>query len=168
MTKYVVVATERECLEAAAHIVGQTLSKVAYVGLTYEQPETVRWHFADWHWPEVGVELATSTGDLAYAIWDHEVSQHELTLALGPMSDRWLPLRPDSLVSARRWDVSDSEEWAPMVQNTIDSCEVIPRGCWESAAVCTRRHPAPGRCRHGMDHRGRTNLIDRAAGAAIR
>ena len=159
MRKYVTVATERECRETAARISGQRLAQVSYVGLTYEvDPATVRWRFADWQWPEVGVELRTSTGDVAYAIWDHKLTQHELTFALGPMSDQWLPLRSDSPTPARRWDVSDVDEWAPLVGNTIESCEVVLARLGNPPNFSACRHSPRYRDRHCMDHCRRTNL----------
>jgi len=58
-----VVTTETECRDAAEALVGQVVARVTYVGLTYDDlDEPVSWDYGDWHWPEVGVELATTGG----------------------------------------------------------------------------------------------------------
>lgn len=98
----------------ARSLVGETISAVTYVGLTYDDPSTVEWDFGDWHWPEVGVELAMGSGRVCHAIWDSTVTHFELTLAEGPISDRWLPLQATP-PTGRAWDVSEHPRWQPVL-----------------------------------------------------
>jgi hypothetical protein len=95
------------------------LARVVYVGLTYDDPDTIRWDFGDWHWPEVGVQFTTSSGRPFYAIWDSQVTQFELTFAEGQIGDQWLPQTDPT--SARAWDVSGHARWAPLINSPITS-----------------------------------------------
>lgn len=110
------MASEADCRRAADALVGQRITRVLYVGLSYDStdPETVRWDFGDWHWPEVGVELSSSDGTKLHAIWDSQITHFELTLAIGPISDAWLPLQHD-LPIARAWEVTHHPRWAPLI-----------------------------------------------------
>jgi hypothetical protein len=110
------VASEAECRRAADALVGQRITRVLYVGLTYDSadPDIVRWDFGDWHWPEAGVELTSSDGTKLHAIWDSQITHFELTLEIGPISDVWRPLQEDP-PTARAWDVTHHPRWAPLI-----------------------------------------------------
>lgn len=96
-----------------------------YVGLTYDDPDGIRWDYGDWHWPEVGVQFTTLSGRRFYAIWDWQIIHFELTFAEGEISEQWLPLQDDPS-AARAWDVSDHVNWKPLLNSPITSCRVAP------------------------------------------
>jgi hypothetical protein len=100
------------------------VQKVIYVGLYYEGRPEDGWDHGDLHWPEVGVELTTSDGERYHAIWDSQVTQFDLTLAKGPISDQWLPLR-DTPDQARSWDVSGHPRWRPFLDVPLLDVSVI-------------------------------------------
>jgi hypothetical protein len=86
------VSTAASCRTVAEELRGRRLAEVLYVGLWYESgpPD---WDFGDLHRPEVGVQLVTTDGEPYHAIWDFRVTNFDLTLAKGPISDQWLPMR---------------------------------------------------------------------------
>ena len=43
------VTTEAECRRAPS-LIGEAITAVTYVGLTYDDPSTVEWDVGDWHW----------------------------------------------------------------------------------------------------------------------
>lgn len=120
------MAAEADCRRAVDALVGQRIRRVMYVGLTYDsaEPEIVRWDFGDWHWPEVGVELSSSDGTKLHAIWDSQITHFELTLASGPISDAWLPLRDDP-ATARAWDVTHHPRWVPLVGSPVVGYDLV-------------------------------------------
>lgn len=97
---------------------------VVYVGLTYDDPDSIRWDYGDWHWPEVGVQLTTLSGRSFYAIWDSQVTQFDLTFAEGHIRDQWLPLQRNDVAGDRVWDVSDHPRWAPLMNTPITSYRI--------------------------------------------
>lgn len=52
------------------------------------------------------------------------MTHFDLTLAKGPISDRWLPLR-DTPDQARSWDVSDHPRWQPFLGVPISDVSVL-------------------------------------------
>lgn len=112
-----------ECRRVAASLEGATITRVMYVGLYYEN-SVPDWDFGDWHWPEVGVQFITADGREFYAIWDHQVANHELTLAHGNISNQWKPLREDP-EQARMWNVSSHTRWKPFIGKPLVAVDVI-------------------------------------------
>ncbi len=102
---------------AATSLIGQVVSSVRYVGLEYpDQDADVAWDFGAWHWPEVGVEIRTTSGRVFSATWD---SPPEFTLAFveQPMTDLWLPSR--DVDGGRSWDVSANPRWSPLIDHQV-------------------------------------------------
>lgn len=118
------MSTSDACRMIARDLVGRSLEKVVYVGLWYEGRPDGGWDFGDLHWPEVGVELTTMDGETYHAIWDSQVTHFDLTLAKGPISDRWLPLR-DTPDQARSFDVSQHPRWQPFLRVPLSDVTVI-------------------------------------------
>jgi hypothetical protein len=112
------VTSEGECRRVARELLGDAIQSVTYVGLTYDDPSAVAWDFGDWHWPEVGVELAMASGRVCHAIWDSTITHFELTFAEGPIADSWLPLQATS-PGGRSWDVTAHPRWQPLVGEPI-------------------------------------------------
>lgn len=132
-----VVSTEAACRSVADELVGQSIVGVRYTGLRYETPD-IEWDFGEWHYPEVGIELETSTGSLYYATWGSQVVHFELTLASGSLSDVWLPSQRGE---ARTWDVSNHPLWVPMLSTPIQVVELIsgrPDGTDVAAPIAAR------------------------------
>lgn len=119
------VATEAECRRAGETLLGEVLEDVRYVGLSYENPQDLRWDYGQWHWPEVGVELTTSSGRTFYCIWDDELVQFELRFAEGLLSERWLPLREDPAAQARVWNVATHRRWQPLLGSPVEGFEIV-------------------------------------------
>jgi hypothetical protein len=135
------VATEADCRQAASALLGESLARVVYVGLTYQDPDSIRWDYGDWHWPEVGVQLTTLSGRSFYAIWDSHVTHFELTFAEGHIRDQWLPLQRSDLMGDRVWDVSGHPRWAPLMNSPIASYRIalgVPDDPPVSAPVAIR------------------------------
>jgi len=118
------VSTADSCRTVADDLRGKSLEKVIYVGLWYEGRLDDAWDYGDLQWPEVGVELTTGEGERYYVIWDHQVTHFDLTLAKGPISDRWVPLR-DTPDQARTWDVSGHPRWRPLLDVPLLDVSVI-------------------------------------------
>ena len=95
-----------------------------YVGLTYDDLDSIQWDYGDWHWPEVGVQLTTGSGRAFYAIWDSQVTHFELTFAEGQIRDQWLPLQESDPTAARTWDVSDHRRWKPLMNSPVTSYRI--------------------------------------------
>lgn len=98
--------------------------EVIYVGLWYEGRPADGWDYGDLHWPEVGVELTTDEGESYYLIWDHQVTNFDLTLGEGPISAHWIPLR-DAPDQARSWDVSGHPRWGPFLGVPLSDVSII-------------------------------------------
>lgn len=112
------MASEADCRRAADALIGQGIAGVLYVGLSYDSTDIVRWDFGDWHWPEAGVELSLSDGTKLHAIWDSQITHFELTLAIGPIGEAWLPLQGDP-PTARAWDVTHHPWWVPLIGSPV-------------------------------------------------
>ena len=118
------MASESDCCRAATGLLGETLASVVYVGLTYDDPDSIKWDYGDWHWPEVGLQFTTRSGRPFYAIWDSQVTHFDLTFAEGQISDQWLPLQESDPAAARAWDVSDHPRWMPLMNSPITSYRI--------------------------------------------
>lgn len=107
----------------ASSLVGDAVSAVTYVGLTYDDPSAIEWDFSDWHWPEVGVELSMDSGRVVHAIWDSTITHFELTFTEGPISGSWLPLQATP-PAGRAWDVSDHPRWQRIIGAPVSGYEL--------------------------------------------
>jgi hypothetical protein len=121
------VSTYEKCLATAERLVGQSLTKIVYVRLWYEGRADFRYDYGDWHWPEVGVEVTTDQGLPFHAIWSSEVASFDMTLAVGPISDHWRPLRevPEGL---HVLDVSNDGRWRPFLNRPLQDVAITT---WE-------------------------------------
>jgi hypothetical protein len=92
------------------------------------------------HWPEVGVEFTTSEGDSYYVIWDQKFAHFDLTLAKGPISDEWIPLR-DNPDQANSWDVSSHPRWRPFLDVPLSDVRVLTEDFDPSPEMPERQVP---------------------------
>jgi hypothetical protein len=100
--------------------VGEALSRVVYVGLSYPDPVAVRWDFNDWHWPELAVELTTTTGRVYVATPEQRRGTFELVLKSSA------PGAATAGAGLRTWDVSGHTRWRPLLNVPIAECDPVP------------------------------------------